>query len=123
METWTGDRDRRHTASGLVSSQPEGLRFLCISDYRGAVLFDGWIYFGESSRIPITDENSPAVRTINAVYPPGLSNTSNVPTSWTIYYLLLQHGYTSEQAFTLLDQASMDSIRNDIPLSLKIAGD
>jgi hypothetical protein len=32
----------------------------------------------------------------------------------------LQHGYTSEQAFTLLDQASMDSIRNDIPLSLKL---
>ena len=94
--------------------------FYGISDYRGAVLFDGWIYFGESSRIPITDENSPAVRTINAVYSPGLSNTSNVPTSWTIYYLLLQHGYTSEQAFTLLDQASMDSIRNDIPLSLKL---
>ena len=94
--------------------------FFGISDYRGAVLFDGWIYFGESSQVPITDQNSPAVRAINAVYPPGLSNSSNVPTSWTIYYLLLQHGYTSEQAFGLLDKASLDSIRNNIPLSLKL---
>ena len=94
--------------------------FLGISDYGGAVLFDGWIYDGESSQIPIVDQNSPAVRAINAVYPPGLSNTSNVPTPWAIYYLLMQHGYSSEQAFTLLGQASMDSIKNDIPLSLKL---
>lgn len=33
--------------------------FFGISDYGGAVLFDGWIYFGESSRIHITDQNSP----------------------------------------------------------------
>ena len=94
--------------------------FFGISDYSGAVLFDGWIYFGESSRIPITDQNSPAVRAINAVYQPGLSNTSSVPSSWTIYYLLLQHGYTSEQAFSLLEQASLDSIRNNIPLTWKL---
>jgi len=94
--------------------------FFGVSDYGGAVLFDGWIYFGESSRIPITDQNSPAVHKINAVYPPGLSDTSNVPTPWAIYYLLMQHGYTSEQAFTLLGQASMDSIRKDLPLSLKL---
>jgi hypothetical protein len=94
--------------------------FFGISDYSGAVLFDGWIYFGESSRIPIADQNSSAVRAINALYQPGLSNTSNVPSSWTIYYLLLQHGYTSEQAFSLLEQASIDSIRNDLPLAWKL---
>ena len=95
-------------------------RYFGISDYGGAVLFDGWIYFGESSRIPITNPDSPAVRAINAVYPAGLSNTTNVPTPWAIYYLLLDHGYTSEQAFSILGQASIDSIRNDIPLSIKL---
>ncbi len=94
--------------------------FFGISDYGGAVLFDGWIYFGENSRIPIADQNSSAVKAINAVYQPGLGNTSNVPSSWTIYYLLLKHGYTSEQAFSLLEKASIDSIRNDIPLSWKL---
>jgi hypothetical protein len=45
---------------------------------------------------------------------------SDVPSGWTIYYLLLGRGYTSEQAFSMLQQASLDSIRKDIPLSLKL---
>ncbi len=94
--------------------------FFGISDYAGEILYDGWIYYGLNSNIPITDQNSSAVKAIDAVYQPGLSNTSDVPSGWTIYYLLLQHGYTSEQAFSILDQASVDSIRNDISLSLKL---
>jgi len=94
--------------------------FFGISDYAGEILYDGWIYYGLNSNIPITDQNSLAVKAIDAVYQPGLSNMSDVPSGWTIYYLLLQHGYTSEQAFSILDQASMDSIRNDIPPSLKL---
>jgi hypothetical protein len=43
-----------------------------------------------------------------------------VPTSWTIYGALLQHGYTSEQAFSLLERASIDSLRKDIRLTLKL---
>jgi 4-amino-4-deoxy-L-arabinose transferase-like glycosyltransferase len=94
--------------------------FWGISDYEGEILYDGWIYFGLNSNIPITDQNSSAVKAIDAVYQPGLSNTSDVPSGWTIYYLLLQHGYSSEQAFSILGQASTDSIRKDIPLSLKL---
>jgi hypothetical protein len=94
--------------------------FFGISDYGGEILYDGWIYFGLNSKIPIIYENSSALKVIDAVYQPGLNETSAVPSGWTIYYLLLQHGYTSEQAFSLLGQASIDSIRHDIPLSFKL---
>ncbi len=94
--------------------------FFGISDYGGEILYDGWIYFGLNSKIPILYENSSALKVIDAVYQPGLNETSAVPSGWTIYYLLLQHGYTSEQAFSLLEQASIDSIRNDLPLSWKL---
>lgn len=94
--------------------------FFGISDYTGAVLWDGWVYFGESSRIHIADQSSSAVRTINAVYQPDSRKASDVPTSWTIYSALIQHGYTSEQAFSLLERAATDSIRRDIRLTWKL---
>jgi hypothetical protein len=94
--------------------------FFGISDYGGEILYDGWIYFGESSRIAITDADSPAVRAINAVYRSDSTDGSNIPTGWEIYYSLLRHGYTSEQAFSLLQQASLDSIRKDVSVTWRI---
>ena len=52
--------------------------FFGLSDYGGAVLYDGWVYFGENSHISIKDRASPAVRVIDAaleareVAPPAL---------------------------------------------------
>jgi len=94
--------------------------FFGISDYGGAALYDGWIYFGEKSRIPITDPGSAAVQTIEAVYGSQILSSTNLPTSWTVYYALMKHGYTSEQAFTMLEQATLDSMRKNLRLTWKL---
>src|SRR5574341_485236 len=94
--------------------------FFGISDYGGAVLYDGWIYFGESSRIHITDQDSPAVQNINAVYQSKTTKITDVPTPWMVYSALVEHGYTSEQACSLLGRAAIDSIRKDMPLTWKL---
>lgn len=93
--------------------------FWGISDYAGEILYDGWIYFGQSSHLPIAAQDSGAVRQINAAYPPQAGD-SEVPTGWTIYYALRQSGYTSEQAFSLLQRAAMDSIRGNLSVTWKL---
>ncbi len=94
--------------------------FFGISDYGGEILYDGWIYYGESSRLAITSQDSPAVQAIRAAYKPRSADGSPVPTGWEIYYSLLAHGYNSEQSFGLLGQAAIDSIRNDLSLAGRI---
>ena len=94
--------------------------FFGISDYGGEILYDGWIYFGESSRIAITDQNSPAILTIHAAYQSGSVTGSKIPTGWDIYHSLRVHGYTSEQAFSLLQQAAFDSIRKDLSVTWRV---
>ena len=83
--------------------------FFGVSNYLGEILFDGWIYYGQNSHIPIVDPNSPAVHDINSVYPLQPDRMKNVPTGWAYYRFLLRHGYTGEQAFSLLGQAAIDS--------------
>lgn len=95
--------------------------FFGLSDYGGEALYDGWIYFGENSHIPITDEDSRAVRAIGAAYSSEVWHLPQaVPTGWTVYDALLAHGYDREQAFALLQQAALDSIRKDMSLTSKL---
>ena len=94
--------------------------FFGLSDFAGAALYDGWIYFGENSRISITDHASPAVHAIDEANVSSGSAGVEAQTSWTVYYILLKHGYASEQAFSLLQKATLDSIRKDLRLSWKL---
>jgi hypothetical protein len=94
--------------------------FFGLSDFGGAALYDGWIYFGENSPVPITDHNSSAVRLIETVHPIAKPSQGDAPTAWTMYYALIDHGYGSEQAFALLQQATLDSIRRDPAQTLRL---
>jgi hypothetical protein len=96
--------------------------FFGISDYGGAALYDGWIYYGESSGMHITDAASGAVQAINAAYPPRIPARSEQPTSWTVYYALMQRGYKSEQAFSILQHATLDSVRQNPLLAWRLLG-
>ncbi len=89
--------------------------FFGLSNYAPEVFYTGWVYEGEASHIPITDHSSPAVKIIDDVYwnDPDLVDRERVPTGWMIYTELTEHGYTSEQAFSILRQAALDSIAND----------
>ena len=94
--------------------------FFGVSDYGGEILYDGWIYYGENAPISITDRSSPAVGRIEAVHSIAKPAQGDAPTGWTLYYALLQQGYTSEQAFSLLQRAALDSIRARPADSLKL---
>lgn len=87
--------------------------FFGLSDYAGEILWDGWVYFGDNSPISVTDHASPALQVIDSVRGKETPSPGDVPTGWTVYYDLLDHGYASEQAFSLLQQAAIDSIRKD----------
>ncbi len=96
--------------------------FSASTNYQAEALYDGWVYYGESSHIPITDQESSAVRIISATYQPqpDTEKDSDAPTGAEIYPSLIQHGYTSQQAFAILEQAAKDSIRKNIYLTLKL---
>ena len=96
--------------------------FFGLSTYAGEVFYTGWVYEGEASRIPITDQASPAVQIINEAYwnDPRSAQGREVPTGWNIYPFLLDHGYTSDEAFSILKQAAFDSITNDYRVTLEV---
>jgi len=92
-------------AAPLISWSAHNARvhgFFGLSDYGGEILYDGWIYFGESAGIKIIDRHSAAVRKIDTVIPIISRGGAGPPTGWTVYYALLDAGYTSKEAFSLL---------------------
>jgi hypothetical protein len=105
-------------------------RFFGLSNYGGNVLYDGWMYFSEASGLDIRNEESPAIREINyeiSKYPIQITNSSGVATGGTIFPSLIQAGYTPEEAYDLLQQATLDSISTHLQLipeiiRLKIRG-
>lgn len=97
--------------------------FFGLSNYAGEVFYDGWVYFGDASGLAFTDQNSQAVQKIQAVidqYPIIITDKSGVPTGWEIYPSLIKAGYTTEQGFNLLEQATLDSIKKDWSLTYQL---
>ena len=90
--------------------------FFGLSNYASEVFYTGWVYEGEASHISITDQSSPAVKIINEVYwsdPQIAAKEQHVATGWMIYLHMIERGYTSDEAFSLLRQAALDSITWD----------
>jgi 4-amino-4-deoxy-L-arabinose transferase-like glycosyltransferase len=96
--------------------------FFGLSDYAGEVLYDGWIYFGESSHIPITDQDSSAARIIssNYVHHPRSADDTDAPTGWDVFPALVNAGYSQQQAFAILRQTAIDSILRNPTLALEL---
>lgn len=96
--------------------------FWGLSNYAGEVFYTGWVYEGEASRIPITDQSSPAVQIINEAYwkDPRSAQLRKVPTGWQIHPFLVEYGYTEDEAFSILRRAALDSITNDYRLTLEV---
>ena len=94
--------------------------FFGISDYGGEVLYDGWIYYGERSGLWIIDRDSKAVQQIDEVFPITAHRGLGAPTGWTVWSALVEHGYGSTEAFSLLGQAATDSIRSHFPKVLRL---
>ncbi len=85
-----------------------------MGNYGGEVFYTGWIYYAEGSGYRFTDQNSPAVRAIQAAvdeYPIERMNAAGVPTGWNLYPSLIKAGYSQADAFVLMTQATWDSIR------------
>jgi hypothetical protein len=96
--------------------------FWGLSNYAGEVFYTGWIYEGEVSHIPITDQSSPAVKLINEAYwsDPNIAQAEHVPTGWMIHPYLVKHGLTNEEAFSVLGQAALDSIKKDYRITWRV---
>lgn len=97
--------------------------FFGLSDHAGEAWYDGWVYFGESSHIAITDSHSESVGVINdalAAHPPSPDGTTDAPTSHEASSALMRAGYTRQQSVSILQQAAYDSILNDPLLSLEL---
>jgi 4-amino-4-deoxy-L-arabinose transferase-like glycosyltransferase len=97
--------------------------FFGLSNYTGAVLYDGWIYFGESIRTPVTDTDSPAVQAILAAHErqPELSAPAGFRgDTWDDYAILLADGRTSDEAYAVMMQAALDSIQKDPAQTLEL---
>jgi len=94
-----------------------------LSNYTGEVIYDGWVYFGDASRLNFSNQNSEAVQTIQMVirqYPIIITDESGTPDANEIYLSLIKAGYTPEQAIGLLKKAAIDSINKDWALSFKL---
>lgn len=97
--------------------------FVSLGNHSGIVLYDGWVYFGDASKLSFSDPDSPAIREIDAAlaqYPVEISDRTGVPTSMEILPGLLRAGYSEYQAFELMEDAAWDSIRRDPALTLKL---
>ena len=89
----------------------------------GTVLYDGWIYYTEASGIEIRDEDSSAVQEIEywiTVYPIEITDSSGIATGGEIYPSLIKAGYSSQEAFQLLEQATLNSLKSNLALIPKI---
>ncbi len=107
---WSGHNQRVHGFFGL-------------SNYAGEVFYDGWVYFGEASGLSFTDQNSQAIQQIASAiekYPIIATDQSGAPTGWELYPSLMRAGYTTEQAFNLLENAARDSINKNKSIALKL---
>jgi 4-amino-4-deoxy-L-arabinose transferase-like glycosyltransferase len=90
--------------------------FFGLSDYAGVVLFDGWVYFGDASGLNFSDKESAAMEAVESVidnYPVAISDGSGAATGWEVFPFILEDGYTREEAFDILHDAAMDSIKKD----------
>ncbi|MDW8276888.1 MAG: hypothetical protein RMJ85_02605 [Anaerolineales bacterium] len=88
--------------------------FFGMSNYGGEVLYDGWVYYGDALGTRFSHPDSPAIQAIQAViqaHPITITDPKGVPTGWEIYPAMLAAGYTSNQAFDLMGEAALDSIR------------
>jgi len=80
----------------------------------GTVLYDGWVYYAEASGIDFQDDDSPAVQEIEHwidIYPIEDTEKENVATGGKIYPSLIKAGHSPQEAFDLLEQAALDSIK------------
>ncbi len=97
--------------------------FFGMSNYFGIVLYDGWVYYGDASHLAFSNPDSPAiqkVKQLTARYPITITDKSGVATGWETYPALIQAGYTTEQAISLLNSAAVDSIRHNKDLALQL---
>lgn len=93
--------------------------FFDLSDHAAQALYYGWVYFGESSHVPITDPDSESAQIISRVYVHDLSSL-DAPTGQEVYDALIEAGYTKEQALSIIQQTAIDSILHDPLLSLEL---
>ncbi len=93
--------------------------FFGLSNYGGEVFYTGWVYQAEASHISFADSDSSAVQIIKDAYVP-TAGSKPVPTGWDIYPFLIEKGYSEEQAFDILQQAALDSIKKDYRVTFDV---
>jgi hypothetical protein len=99
--------------------------FFGLSHSIGQPLYDGWIYFGEASGVPMLNPESKAIKEMNEVlvrFPPNVSDGAGVATGGEIIVSLQKDGYTLDESMTLLKTAAIDAIGKDWKLSMRVFG-
>ncbi len=97
--------------------------FVSLGNHTGVVLYDGWVYYGDASKLSFSDSNSPAMQTLETVmkqYPASVTDRTGAPTSLELYPNLMKAGYSNLQAFQLMEHAALDSIHKDYSLTLEL---
>jgi len=94
-----------------------------LGNHPGIALYDGWVYYGDASKLSFSDPNSPATQKIQAAlkaYPAAISDKTGAATSLEVIPSLLKAGYSEQESYQLLEQAALDAIRKDWTLTLKL---
>lgn len=107
---WAGQVQRIH---GIFS----------LGNHPGIALYDGWVYYGDASKLSFSDPESPAMQKIRAAleeYPAAISDKTGAATSLEVVPSLEQAGYSELEIYQLLEEAALDSIRKDWTITLKL---
>lgn len=94
-----------------------------LGNHPGIALYDGWVYYGDASKLSFSDPDSPAVHKIQAAleaYPAAISDKTGAATSLEVIPSLTQAGYSDLESYQLLEDAALDSIQKDWTVTLKL---
>lgn len=97
--------------------------FYGTSSYFGVVLYDGWIFFGDASKLSFSDPESAALQKIRSAvreYPIEITDKSGVATAPETISALIKSGYTNGQAMELFKTAALDAIQKDPKKSFEL---
>ncbi len=94
-----------------------------LGNHPGIALYDGWVYYGDASKLSFSDPASPAMQKIQAAlqeYPADISDKTGAATSLEVLPSLTRAGYSDLESYQLLQDAALDALRKDGQLTLKL---
>jgi hypothetical protein len=96
-----------------------------VSTFRAAVVYSGWVQFGERTGMSFLDHSSPAVQVIKDAHEQSIGfylgkPQPNIGETWNDYRNMISIGMTDDEVADIFYQATIDSIRADPGKALEL---